>query len=203
MYKVRSDLEGRVYGRVTVISYSHTKNGHAYWNLKCTCGNTHIASSGSLKIGYVKSCGCLRREATRLARKKHGESHTKLAYCWAAMRSRCRGTDPRYRRLYTERGIKVCDEWNDYTVFKRDMAPTYKDGLELDRIDNNKGYSKENCRWATRQQQVVNSRPCRPLTINNTEWTLKKYCKKYDLNYLQYKSMYDKGLFIANTTQCQ
>lgn len=201
MRKVRADLVGKVFGRLKVISYSQTKNGGAYWNLVCTCGNTKECSTGSLTSGNTKSCGCLRREIVSKAMTKHGDKGTKLHYRWAAMRSRCRGTDPRYKRLYTDRGIKVCDEWNDYSVFKQDMGSTYKEGLELDRIDNNGDYCKENCRWATRKEQVANRRGCRQFVIDGQKWTLKKYCSQNHLNYKQHKLLFDSGLFPSSTNR--
>ena len=201
MRKSKLDLTGQVFGRLTVIAYSHTKESNAYWELQCLCGNKKIACTGNLRRGMTRSCGCLRKETTRKTMTKHGDAGTKLFYRWAAMRSRCRGTDKRYKRLYTDRGIKVCDEWNDYSTFKRDMEQTYKEGLELDRIDNNGNYSKENCRWATRGEQVANRRGCRQFTVDGKDWTLKNYCSSNHLYYKKYKVLYDGGLFPANTGQ--
>lgn len=88
---------------------------------------------------------------------KHGLSKTKLYYVYKAMLRRCYCEEDKYFQNYGGRGIKVCKRWlDDIGNFYEDMNASYKPGLTLDRIDNNKGYSKSNCRWATRKQQSRN-----------------------------------------------
>lgn len=85
---------------------------------------------------------------------KHGMAGTPLHKVWMSMISRCRDKHPFSK--YIQRGITVCKEWGDFMVFYRDMSPTYRKGLQLDRIDNDLGYSKENCRWVTPKQNARN-----------------------------------------------
>lgn len=86
---------------------------------------------------------------------------------WACMIARCHGTSERYRRLYTSRGITVCDRWrNSFEAFLSDMGQKPSAKHSLDRIDNNRGYEPGNCRWATQKEQLRNSRRAVNVTFN-------------------------------------
>lgn len=91
-------------------------------------------------------------------KKTNGLIDKKLYGVWRGMRQRCNNPNTTYYYLYGGRGISVCKEWDSYEVFFSDMAPSYKIGLQLDRINNNGGYSKENCRWATAVENMSNTR---------------------------------------------
>jgi len=89
---------------------------------------------------------------------KHGLKHHPLYSVWSSMKKRCDNPNEKAYKHYGGRGIEVCKEWYEFKKFYDDMVVGYKQGLQLDRIDNDKGYSKKNCRWATVSQNCSNRR---------------------------------------------
>lgn len=159
------DLTGKRFGRLTVLEFvPNGKNGNSYWKCRCDCGNEPIINGGLLKLGHTKSCGCLNREekTKRIIKQSttHNSSRTRLYNIWKKMKQRCYNSNHTYYRDYGGRGILMCDEWkNDFVAF-RDWAMEngYADELTIDRIDNNKGYSSDNCRWVDKKSQQRNKR---------------------------------------------
>jgi hypothetical protein len=170
-----TDRLGQRYGRLVVTGRAPNKGGkdtNARWHCECDCGSRSVAYGQDLARGKVKSCGCLNAE--RIVR--HGMARTQAYRAWLQMIQRCENPNTRNYNNYGGRGIAVCDEWHDYSNFLRDMGAKPA-GYTLDRRDNDKGYNKENCRWATTSQQNNNKRQQRRLTLNGrtqtvAEWVL-------------------------------
>ena len=128
---------------------------------KCYCGNEFKARISAVKRNDTKSCGCLHKEKTVL----HGMTKHRLYDTWKKMIDRCTKKISKDYKGYGGRGITVCIEWLDIRVFIKDMYPSYKEGLTIDRINNDLGYSKSNCRWVN---QNIQSRNTRRVRTNNT-----------------------------------
>ena len=181
--KIKYDLAGKKFGRLTVIglSQSKDKSGRSLWDCVCECGNKCSVASHALRTGGTVSCGCKRKTHNILAHQAvttHGLSKTRIYKEWTRMIQRCRkdGKCKDYWR-YRELGISVCNEWKkDFTAFyKWSMENGYRDDLTIDRIDLYVNYEPSNCRWATMKQQLNNTRQNRHYTHDGVTHTLTEW----------------------------
>ena len=167
------DISGQRFGRTTAHRYfkdSTTKR--AKWVCICDCGTEHISYGYNLRLGVTKSCGCLNRDRTSEANTKHGgcfgdNKGERLYRIWQKMKYRCNNPNSNRFTHYGARGVKVCQPWEkDYSAFKTwAMSNGYRDDLSIDRIDNDKGYSPDNCRWADAKTQANNRRKSKSVLI--------------------------------------
>jgi len=157
------DLTGQRFGELTVLYQVPSRDRNSSWLCQCDCGKKTIVRAPNLKFGGTRTCGCGVARATVKRCTKHGESHSKLNYIWTAMKERCFNPNNKSYDNYGGRGITVCDEWkNDYAAFSKwSKENGYREGLTLDRINNDGGYSPDNCRWTTYKVQSNNRRPRR------------------------------------------
>ena len=154
------DLKGQRFGKLIVLEFKEIKNYRAIWLCKCDCGNFIAVSSNSLLSNKTKSCGCIHSQQLINRNKKHGLSEAKLYKVWQGMKTRCYNPNFMYYCNYGGREITICDEWlNDFKKFY-DWATSngYKEGLTIDRINNDGNYEPSNCRWVTRAEQNRNKR---------------------------------------------
>lgn len=156
----KNNLVGEVFSRLTVTGIHGTsKNKNLLWHCRCVCGGEAIAFAYDLRAGKVKSCGCLAKEGNNIIHGmgRKGKKRSKEYSIWAAMINRCTNKRDRGWENYGGRGITVCDSWKKFENFYADMG-LKPEGKTLDRIDNNKGYNKENCEWRSIKQQSRNRR---------------------------------------------
>ena len=173
---------GDRFGRIVILEVGKDPRPGVYKYkaiYRCDCGAVRSAQLGSIQIGTTKSCGCKNRDDST----KHGLWRDPIYTTWLHMLKRCE--DPSNEKFadYGGRGITVCDRWHDITAFHADMAPTFRKGLTLDRIDNNAGYSPENCRWRTPHEQSRNKRNNILVTLNGETKILKDWCSLHGVSY--------------------
>lgn len=155
------DISGMRFGKLIVLSLAN-EEGPAKWLCKCDCGNTNIIKGASLLNGSTTSCGCIQKMAAAEighASRTHGDSKTPLYRVWRGIKTRTENPNCDHYEWYGKRGIRMCQEWReDFAVFKEwALRNGYKNGLSIDRIDNDQGYSPENCRWITISENVKKS----------------------------------------------
>lgn len=155
-----NDLTGQVFGLVTVLSYDGKYGRNQKWFCRCECGVKKSMLAGTLK--KAKSCGCLNRERSTT----HGMSKSAEYAIWSGIIQRCYNSNRGHYCRYGGRGVTVCDRWrSSFEDFLKDMGGRPSTDCSIDRIDNSKGYSPENCRWATLAEQNRNKRNNRNLSF--------------------------------------
>lgn len=151
------NLIDQVFGRLTVVDEATYRDKTA-WECRCSCGNIVVIRTNRLRNGETQSCGCLRKEVSSKLHRTHGQSRTPERIAWMNMKQRCYNPHKSGYSNYGGRGIRVCKHWlNSFDNFLKDMGKR-PEGTTLDRRDNDKGYSKSNCYWATPKEQANNRR---------------------------------------------
>lgn len=175
------DLTGKRFGRILVLSRAVTRsNKGTRWKCKCNCGKIFFVRSWSLRNGLSTSCGCYSAEL----KYKHGREPKKLYYVWHHMKDRCFNPNNKRYHHYGGRGITVCDEWrSDFVAFREwSLANGYREGLTIDRIDNNGNYQPENCRWITNFEQQSNKSNNRFITAHGETHTISEWARILNVN---------------------
>lgn len=191
---------GAIYGSLTVLKEAEghrTAGGTLLRNFKCKCrcGKTVIVVLRSLTSGHTKSCGCLHKDAVSGAKWNvtHGMSKTPLARKWNSIKDRCYRKKSRLYKYYGARGIKMCNQWsNDFVAFYTwSINNGYKPGLQIDRINNDKGYGPDNCRYVTNMVNSNNRRSNIRVLVGAEALTLANACRKMGV-FGKYKVVYQR-----------
>lgn len=180
------DLTGKRFGRLVALEIKETGTRKTYWICQCDCGNIKAVRSDSLQCGAIKSCGCMKLEQDRVnleANHKHKMSHKRPYEIWQGMKRRCHTKSCSCYDRYGGRGITVCDEWRyDFSKFwEWAQNNGYSDELTIDRIDNDKGYSPDNCRWVDNRTQCNNRSSNIMITIGKATKSITEWCSIFGL----------------------
>lgn len=200
------DLTGKTFARLFVISRGENDHkGLPRWLCSCVCGNEILVLGQSLKSGNTKSCGCYHKDRVSETHRKEGHSggrnqRTRTYRTWNSMLSRCNTATCKEYKNYGGRGIKVCDEWMDYSAFLKDMG-IRPDKMTLDRIDVNGNYCKENCRWATKIEQENNRRNTIYLVRNGERITMANFVRLVGVTRSKVEWRLRKGWSVAEVEE--
>lgn len=192
------DLTGQVFGRWTVVSRStNDGNSQAQWNCVCSCGVSKIVNGGNLRTGKSVSCGCFKDEATSARSKTHGMSDSRTFRIWANMITR--STNPNFIRKadYSGRGVGVCAEWVSFGAFLSSMGECPSESHSIDRINNDLGYSPENCRWATAIEQANNTRSNNRISLGVETRTMAEWSRTTGINYSTLRNRINRSKMSA------
>lgn len=179
---------GDEFGRLTVIAEASRRvqpsgQTKAVCLCRCECGKEKQILRGALKYGYTRSCGCLNKEVLVLRSKTHGMTQTRPHNIWTGMNRRCRDKKTNRYHRYGGRGIKVCERWSkSFEAFWVDMREGYEDHLTLERVNNDKNYSKDNCEWKTAKDQANNRTTNRRIEFRGRTMNLGQWAEELDLS---------------------
>lgn len=189
-------LEKKTFGKLLVLGHL----GKGIWECQCECGNITTSDTYSLRTGHKKSCGCLPKGSSNYSLNKgliktSDNKRSREYRTWGSMLYRCEVETSSQYHNYGGRGIKVCERWKGkegFLNFLEDMGPR-PENMTLDRIDNNLGYSKENCRWANPREQSNNRRTNFIVEFNGEKMSLAELCRKLNLPYNSVSSKLWRG----------
>lgn len=183
------DETGKVYGKLTVLSFAEVRGKCAHWLCRCECGNEKVVSGANLrKQAGTRSCGkCVRKTINGLT----GSPEYNV---WNHMKRRCYDQTRRDYKWYGGRGITICDRWlNSFLAFYEDMGPRPSKDHSIERTNNDAGYSKENCKWATQDEQKQNTRNVKKFTYNGETMGLGAWARKLGIDRCTLRLRLDKG----------
>jgi hypothetical protein len=169
---------GQRFERYVVISKAEKKHAQSYYNVQCDCGSIRCTARSALLNGTAKSCGCLRAEQQKLSKRTHGMSYSRLYRIWKGMIARCSKESCKEFKWYGARGISYDKRWGKFSGFYDDMGDCPLD-FQLDRIDGNKNYCKENCRFVDATTQARNRSNSRVHTFFGEKLTVTEAIEKY------------------------
>lgn len=175
----KSDMIGKRFGELIVVAYAgkEEKSKKSTYLCRCNCGKSKIINGVSLKRGLTKSCGCLKSKLTSERTTTHGKSKHPLFRGWWNMKDRCYNKKNKSYHRYGGRGIYVCEEWkNSISAFMLWAEKNgWEKGLSLERKDNSKGYSPENCAFVSAKKQANNRRDNKTLSFNGETKTVAQW----------------------------
>ena len=192
-------LRGRKFNRLTVLEpFRKNRFSQVQRLCRCDCGNELFVLDGNLRTGHTKSCGCLRKSVD-------GNSSKRIYRIWKGIKNRCESRNDSSYKDYGGRGIEC--KWDTYEEFKSDMYSSYllhcklfgKTNTTIDRINNDHGYRKGNCRWATPKEQANNRRSSRLIEFSGKILTVAQWSRKLGINNSTLSERLRRGWSIERT----
>lgn len=179
----RKDIAGKKFNKLTAIKFSHMDENYCqFWLFKCDCGNEKIIKMRNVELGTTVSCTCHIRKLTT----KHGYTNNPVFNIWKKIKARCHDSNDQAYAYYGGRGLSMSEEWKDsFDTFVRDMGVRPSKNHSIDRIDNDIGYSKENCKWSTKHEQQMNRRNTIYVDYNGEKVKLFELCEKINVDYVR------------------
>ena len=169
------DITGKKFNFLTILGYL----GKGKWHCKCECGNYTEVKTAKLNNNHTKSCGCLAKTNAL----KHNAVETREYITWTNIKARCTNPNNKAYKNYGGRGITICENWlSSFEQFFEDMGEC-PIGFSIERQNNNLGYFKENCIWASPKTQALNRRTNFIIEYQNQKKPLKQWCEELDLKY--------------------
>lgn len=193
------DLTGKRFERLVVLGRAaNSKSGSTRWLCQCDCGNTTISDGYQLRNCITKSCGCYSIDNCKKNFTKHGLANHRLRYVFNSMHSRCENSENNSFTYYGGRGIKVCDEWarpqGFIAFYNWSIENGFEQGLQIDRIDVNKGYSPDNCRWVTPHENSLNRRVTLMYEYKGENKPLYELAEQYNI---PYKTLFNRVKYLG------
>lgn len=188
------DISGHTFGWLTALSIcGRNKHGHLVWRWSCACGAVIEREAQPIKAGRQVSCGCYHRTVSK-PNLRHGMHRSRTYRCWVRMKARALGREDAVKHHYSGRGIGICPGWEEsFECFLADMSEC-PPGLTIERIDNDRGYEKSNCRWATQRDQVRNTRRTVRITVDQRTFCLKDACEILAVSYDRVRGCIRRGM---------
>ena len=189
-----TNLTGKRFGSLTAVLRldERTSDGKVQYLCKCDCGNTKVATATNLNTGRAKSCGC------QSWKKKYKpfsfKDDMRIYSVWYDIKRRCEDDRRDDYERYGGRGIAVCEEWHDFQNFLDWVKDNgYRKGLTIDRIDNNKGYSPNNCRLVDQKGQANNKRNNHLITLKGVTKTMAEWARELEIPYTTIRARQRRG----------
>jgi len=194
----KKDLTGNVIGNFTVISRIPEKS--RYWLCRCKCGKEKKIRGSN--IPWTQSCGCMSKRKYNAF--KHGLSKTRIYCIWNGLAQRTMNPRNASWGSYGGRGIGIDERWKKFSGFLLDMGSSYSEHCatfgekqtSIERVDNNLGYTKENCRWATKEEQSRNTRCVRLITIEGETHHLAEWLRIANVSSVTFRTRLKLGWSI-------
>lgn len=197
--------QGTRFGRLTVINDLGRQGRNHYTYCKCDCGKEVRVPLYNLNSGKTSSCGCLAKENTIKRSLTHGLAHKHPLYgVWKQMKERCCNPNHHAYKDYGGRGISVCKEWmSDFKAyFEWAISHGWKEGLTIDRINNDGNYTPQNCRFVPLVIQARNKRNNKEIIYKSKAWhSLAQFCEDNELDYATIQQRLYRGWSVERAIQ--